>query len=395
VAEFVAFRGLRYTPVAGPLSDLICPPYDVISDAQRDALYARNPNNFVRVEYPREEGDAKYAQAAETLRTWMERDVLRPDPVPAMYLHEHEFEVSGQRLLRRGLFAALRLYEQSEAIVLPHELTFPKAKADRLALLRATRANTSAVFGMFSDTGGLMAYLASRPTEPAGEAVVGADRHRLLRLWDPGTAARVTGFLRDARVYIADGHHRYETALNYLKERRDVGPRAPERYILAYVCALEDPGLRIFATHRIVRGGDAALRDAVVRSFNARTIDRGALGDIQPGIAIVRGGHFESLELRPGVDLSSLPGAWRSLPVAIAEELLVKPSRDAGAEITYEHDTDRAIAAADSGATTILLRSVDPATLRAVADAGQRLPQKTTYFYPKVPAGLVVRSLDV
>jgi len=394
VAEVIAFRGLRYTPAAGPLSDLICPPYDVISDAEREALYARSPRNFVRIEYPREEGEAKYPRAAETLRSWIADGVLRPDAVPAMYLHEHEFEVAGRRVVRRGFFAALRLYEQSEGVVLPHELTFPKAKADRLALLRATRANTSPVFGMFSDEIGLMSYLAGRPTEPAGEAVVGKERHRLLRLWDPGTAARVTNMLRDARVYIADGHHRYETALNYLKERGGAAT-APERYVLAYLCALEDPGLRIFATHRIVRGGEAALRDAIARSFDTVTIDRGALEDVQPGIAVVHAGRFESLELRASVDLSSLRAAWRSLPVAIAEELLVKPAREAGAEIAYEHDTASAIAAANSGATAILLRAIDPATLRAVADAGERLPQKTTYFYPKVWAGMMVRSLDV
>jgi hypothetical protein len=139
-----------------------------------------------------------------------------------------------------------------------------------------------------------------------------------------------------------------------------------------------------------VRGGDDALESAIARSFDVSDIDRGALGDIQPGIVIARGGTFRALALRPSTDLSALPGVWRTLPVAIAEELLVKPVRDAGAEIAYEHDTERAIAAG----TSILLRAVDPLTLQRVADAGERMPQKTTYFYPKVPAGLVVRTLS-
>jgi len=397
VAEIVPFRGLRFDEsIAGRLSDLICPPYDIISEAERERLYARSPNNLVRVEFAREEepADAKYARAGEALRGRIASGVLRADPEPSIYLHDHEFKIGGRRLVRHGFLGALRLYEQNEGVVLPHEHTFPKAKADRLALLRATRANTSPVFGMFADDAGLMRSLAEVPSAPAGEAVVGADRHRLRRIHDAATLSRIMGALRDSRVYIADGHHRYETALNYLKERGDVGPNAPERYTLAYLCALDDPGLRIFATHRVVRGGEAALDAAIARSFDAVTIDRGALGDVQPGIAIARAGRFHSLELKAAADVSSLPPAWRTLPVAIAEELLVRPARDAGAEITYEHDTERAIDAASAGATVILLRAVDPATLRRVADQGERLPQKTTYFYPKVPAGLVVRSLD-
>jgi uncharacterized protein (DUF1015 family) len=212
----------------------------------------------------------------------------------------------------------------------------------------------------------------------------------LERLVDSTTIERITSALRDERVYIADGHHRYETALNYLAERGDVGPTAPERYTLAFLCALEDPGLRIFATHRIVRGAEDALEAAIARSFETGQIDRGALGDIQPGIVVARGGVFRSLTPRSTTDLSALPSAWRTLPVALAEELLVRPAQQAGAKIAYEHDTERAITAG----TAILLRAVDPPTLRRVADTGEKLPQKTTYFFPKVPAGLVVRTLD-
>jgi uncharacterized protein (DUF1015 family) len=392
VAEFIPFRGFRYDEsVAGPLSDLICPPYDVIDEAERERLYARSPYNFVRVEFPKHGQDDKYEGAAKDLAVWISRDhVLGRDGRDSFYLHEHEFELAGRRLVRRGIFGALRLYPQSEGIVLPHELTFPKAKADRLELLRATRANTSPVFGMFADDAGLMRSLGEAARAPAGEATLGTERHRLERIEDSAAVERIASALRDKRVYIADGHHRYETALNYLAERERVGPKAPERYTLAFLCALDDPGLRILATHRIVRGGNQALESAIARSFDVTKIDRGALGDIQPGIVVSRDGIFRSLSLRPTADVSALPTAWRTLPVALAEEFLVKPARGAGAEIAYEHDTERAIAAG----TAILLRAVDPQTLRRVADAGARLPQKTTYFYPKVPAGLVVRTLD-
>jgi uncharacterized protein (DUF1015 family) len=242
---------------------------------------------------------------------------------------------------------------------------------------------------MFADDDGLMRSLGEATGAPAGETTIGAVRHRLQRIEDDATVDRIVATLRDKRVYIADGHHRYETALNYLAGYKGVGPKGPERYTLAFLCALDDPGLRIFATHRIVRGAEAALESAIARSFDVGEIDRGALGDIQPGIVVAQGGRFRALTPRPSIDLSALPNAWRTLPVAFAEEFLVKPVREAGAEITYEHDTERAIAAG----TAILLRAVDPLTLQRVADAGEKMPQKTTYFYPKVPAGLVVRTL--
>jgi uncharacterized protein (DUF1015 family) len=194
-------------------------------------------------------------------------------------------------------------------------------------------------------------------------------------------------------VYIADGHHRYETAVTYANER-GAAPDAPERFTLAALSALDDPGLRIFGTHRVIKGARAALDAAVARSFDATPIDRAGIDDVQPGIVLVRDGVFTRLEVRRSVDRSAMPAAWRELPVALAEDLLLNAARDAGAEVTYEHDLDRAIDAARGGATAVLIRAVDPRTLRSVSDAGERMPQKTTYFYPKVPAGLVIRTLD-
>ena len=379
MAEVRAFPALRYdTRVAGRLDDLICPPYDVIDDAQRAALAARSDRNFVHVELPH-----SYASAADLLTRWRRDGALAAD-APSIYLHEHEFSVGGARLSRRGVFVALRLHPLDAGVVLPHELTFPKAKADRLELLRATRTNTSPIFGMVD--GQVFSALRGARGTPAGEARLGDDRHRLTRVSDEKVIAAFRDALRDQRVYLADGHHRFETALNYANERR-AEPNAPEFFVLAYLCGLDDRGLRIFATHRIVSGAADALEAAVRRSFETSQIDRGALGDTQPGIVLARDGKFTRLEVRKGTDLSGMPAAWRELPVAIAEELLVKPARDAGGEIAYEHDTDAAIRSATGGRTTILLR--------AVADAGERLPQKTTYFYPKAPAGLVIRSLDV
>ena len=395
VADIAPLRALRYADLAESLGDLLCPPYDVISGADRERLYDLSPHNFVRVEYPKPDGDP-YAAAAADLAAWRMRGIMKQDASPALYVHDHEFVVGKTRVRRRGIHCAVRLHGPEEGIVMPHEMTFPKAKADRLALLRATRTNTSAVFAMYADTRGEITSAITRRVEgvrPIAEATVGDEVHRVWAIGD----RLVIGELREAfakrRLYIADGHHRYETALTYMAERGGA-PDASQRFVLAYLCALDDAGLRIFATHRIVRDSDGALDRAIDRSFERAPIDAGALGDIQPGIVIVREGHFTQLHLREGADVSALPSAWRELPVAQAEELLLRDARESGAQITYEHDTNAAIAAAASGTTAVLLRAVDPQTLQRVADAGQRLPQKTTYFYPKVPAGLVVRALD-
>lgn len=389
MADVRAFRGLRYDErVAGPLSDLICPPYDVIAPEERARLIRRNARNFVRIELPEPTSNG-YAEAAGLLGAWRTDGVVRAD-VPSLYLHEHDFALGGARLTRRGVFVALRLYDASAGVVLPHERTFPKAKADRLELLRATRTNTSPVFGMVS--GGAMRALEKAPASAAGVARLGDDAHRLRAVTDADAIGRFAEAMRDERVYIADGHHRYETALTYANER-EAAEDAPERFVLTYLCALDDPGLRILATHRLVTGTQRELGTAIARSFDASPIDRGSLDDA--GIVLVRDGAFTRLEPRADADRSALPAAWRTLPVAVAEELLLRDARAAGADVAYEHDTRRAIAMARGDTAAVLIRAVDPETLRAVADAGERLPQKTTYFYPKVPTALVLRSLDV
>jgi len=396
MADVAPFRALRYGEQPEQLGQLLCPPYDVISADDRDRLYGQSPHNFVRVEFPKPEGDP-YANAAADLAAWRLRGVMRQDPAAAIYVHDHEFLIGKTRVRRRGIHCALRLHLPEEGIVMPHELTFPKAKEDRLALLRATRTNTSAIFGVFEDARGEIAGGISRHiegTKPTAEATVGEEQHRVWAIGDRLGIGEFRDALAKRRVYIADGHHRYETALAYLAERgAGTSADAPIGYVLAYLCAADDPGLRIFATHRVVRG-NGALDRAIDRYFERSPINAGTIAEIQPGIVVVRDGRYEQLQLRADADLSSVKPVWRDLPVAQAEELLLRDVRDSGAEIAYEHDTNAALAATEAGATALLLRAVDPETLRRVADAGERLPQKTTYFYPKVPAGLVVRPLD-
>ena len=408
MADVVPFHGLRYDESkAGPLADLISPPYDVISDADRAALYARSPFNVVRVEGGTEEpGDDtaknRYSRAKAALEEWLSAGILKVDPSPAFYLYDHYFVVGGQRIRRRGFLGALRLYQEGRGIVRPHERTFPKAKTDRLNLLRATRTNTSPIFGLYHDERGEIAkaletWMVRGPARLVADARVGDERHLIWALDDKVLTQKLTAGLKEQRVYLADGHHRYETGLAYLKEEIEATridfDEDTSHYTLAYLCALDDPGLRILGTHRVIRGADAAIDEILPRSFDGAVIDRATYEETQPGIVLVRAGRFTVLTPKPDLDLTAMPESWRTLPVAQAEELLIEPARKLGAEVTYEHDVDAAIAQARDGATAILLRAVDAETLKKIADAWERLPQKTTYFYPKVPAGLVLRPL--
>lgn len=410
MAEIIPFHGLRYDEKkAGTLGDLICPPYDVISDAQREELLERSPHNFVRLEFGRSEPgddpvDNRYSRAKATLDGWLAEGILRHDSSPGFYLYDHHFEIGGQQVRRRGFFGALRLYQFGRGIVRPHEQTIPKDRSDRLRLLRLTRVNTSPIFGMYDDArGGVAALLqqwtAQGPARLVGEATTGRERHQVWALNDRALVATLQGQLKDARIYLADGHHRYEVGLEYLREEMEAKridfPEDTAHFAMTYFCALDDPGLRILPTHRVVSGARAAIDEAVARWFEASPVDKGALADTQPGIILVRDGKFLKLDPKPTADLSSLSETARTLPVAIADTLLIEPARGGGGEVRYEHDTDRAIDVAVDGTDAILLRPVDAETLQRVADSWERLPPKATYFYPKVPAGLVARPLGL
>src|SRR5437660_616939 len=185
-----------------------------------ERLSGQSPHNFVRVEFPKPDGDP-YASAAADLTAWRLRGVMKQDTAAAIYVHDHEFSIGKTRVRRRGIHCALRLHRPEEGIVMPHELTFPKAKEDRLALLRATRTNTSAIFGVFEDgrgeiAGGIARHIAG--TRPTAEATVGGGQHRDWAIGDRLAIGEFRDALARRRVYIADGHHRYETALTYLAE---------------------------------------------------------------------------------------------------------------------------------------------------------------------------------
>ncbi len=385
--------GLRYDPArAGDVGQLLAPPYDVITAAEQAELYARSPYNVIRLILPREA--ERGAAAAQTLRDWIAAGILAPDPEPALYLYTQQFSLpDGSTRRRDGLLCRLRLEDFSSGVVRPHERTLPGPKADRLALLRATGANLSAIFGLYA-----------RPGEPVRALLAGAELgaplvdvsgwHQLWRVTDAPAIARVEAALTDRTVIIADGHHRYETALAYRDEQR--GNEAA-RYVLTYLANMEEEGVVILPTHRLVRGplrlGAAALAVRLAESFAVEPADerrRRVAGEIDCVLPDRR------LRLRAGPAarerLRDLPPVLRGLAVECLRRAILEPILGVGPEdLEFTHDDEEAIAAVAAGraSAAFLLNPPSMAEVRDVCLAGEVMPEKSTYFYPKLATGLV------
>ncbi|HXF95359.1 MAG TPA: DUF1015 domain-containing protein [Gemmatimonadales bacterium] len=403
----VPFRGERYRATAR-LSALIAPPYDVLSPAERARLAARDPENIVHLTLP----EAGYQQAAALLADWRRRGVLVRDPEPAVYVVAQEFTLpGGARRTRVGLFAALRAEPYEAGRVKPHERTHAAPKADRLALLRATETNLESIFVLAPDPDGALAGALAEVTRrpPAARAELDGVG---IRLWivTGAEGGRLAAFGSRHPVYIADGHHRYETAVAYARER----PEADR--LLAFVVSVRDPGLAVLATHRVIHGAGrdpAPLVDLWRRWFDvgrvapcADRVERLAeLGRDRTACIVAWPGDYDlSLVLKADAPLSDLPeigrsAAVRALDVARIEALVVQAivrSGTATPTVTYTHDPYAAFDAVRKGgaAAAVLMNPPRVEQVLAVADAGDVMPPKSTYFVPKVPGGLVLRPVS-
>ncbi len=414
------FRGIRYrTTASRDLSSRLAPPYDVIGEPMRAALEARDEHNFVRVELPRPpeietDRENRYTRAADTLQTWLSQGVLIRDDRPTLYALEQEFRIAGRTWRRRGVFAALRLPEEGECYVLSHEATFAGPKADRLQLMQACEAMTSPILMMSEDPeSALLARLRAVSGEPEAvatdhEGVV----HRLWALQQPADLGFICAAVGRGPLFIADGHHRFETALNCRDGMRRLAPDAPPTagfsHALVLVTSARDEALRVLPTHRLISGlgeaGAEQMRQRMREWFTVRELSPTAavagLRDAPAGHVLAacsadgRGYLLTAREER----LAPHPSAVASLDVSVLHEYLIDPVLAAvgdAAKIEYIHD-ERAAAEAVARKQydfAFLLRPTDIAEVMRVASSGERMPHKSTFFYPKAPAGLVVSSL--
>ncbi|WP_334110645.1 DUF1015 domain-containing protein [Thermodesulfitimonas autotrophica] len=423
MATLIPIRGWRYDPRGGDLAAVITPPYDVIDAAAQREYYARHPYNIIRLEYgltfPDDDaGNNRYTRAAATFRKWREEGVLTNEDRPAFYFYEQTFYLSGVPRTRTGFFCGLKLEPYGKNIF-PHEETLPAAKADRLELLRACKANFSPIFGLYADPEGLLAAIFARRGQPVCD-FTGDDgqRHRLWVVRDEPVIAAVTDFFASQRVYIADGHHRFETALQYARERRAAEKPTgvqPYDFILALLVNIYDPGLVILPTHRLVKVTPAfnleAFLTAVAEFFTVVETRRDrvaqAAGRYVFGLYTREGRAFH-LRLKEGLDPAGVllgPGspAWKRLEVAVLHALILErllgidaAECRAGTRVSYTHDATAACRLVDGGSwdMAFFLRAPEVAEMVAVAEAGERMPQKSTYFYPKVPTGLVLYAWE-
>ncbi len=408
--------------VVGSLDAVAAPPYDVIDAAQRAELLERSPYNAVAIDLPKPfdagvqlpEGDP-YKRAAETMETWRADGALVSDSEPAIWAMTQDYAgPDGGPRTRHGILTRVRVEDFATGQVLPHERTLPGPKQDRLDLTRATRHNLSPIFSLSTVDAWPLVAAATEQTEPWGEATdAGGTVTRLWRVADPALLARVTELLADARLLIADGHHRYETAIAY---RDEIGGEGDHNYTLMALTGLDDPGLTVFPTHRLLAGfadnpdRQQRLGEGLRELFEVTEVANEKLdprGEDGVGVFGLYDSHHQRgfrLRLKDGAiadldqQLAGKPESYRRLDAAILETLVLKQiagmSDDdilAKRGIGYAKSVDDSLALVGDGTYDVafILRPIPVDQVRAICESDENMPPKSTYFFPKVPTGLV------
>ena len=426
MAEVRPFRGLRYNPdIVGSLSDIIAPPFDTISPELQESLYSRSPHNVVRLEAGKRlptdtQSDNRYTRTASLLKEWVHGSLLQRESSPSFYLVRHGFRIGGRRTLRFELMAAVRLAEYDERVVLPHEYTRDADKEDRLALISAARTNISPIMSLYRDPSGeIPAILADTSAkEPLAEFTdAGGQDYAMWRLDSPEDIGRIQGALSDRPLYIADGHHRYETALNYrraMSHESGGSPSAPWDFVMMGLIDFDDPGLRVLPYHRTLAGLDQdrleRIREKLRDAFEWLPVDGGlGLEGLEAEVAESGKGRLAVGLFDPTETGNSLLTFRNTVhPVArgplaqseawILERHVLSPllGEALGEHVEYIHDVEEMERMARGGGCQMgfLLKPFPLDLFETIMDQGLRLPPKSTFFFPKLATGLVMNPLD-
>jgi uncharacterized protein (DUF1015 family) len=428
MAEIAPLKPLRYDLARTSLEKVIAPPYDVISPEERAELCARDPHNVVRLELPEGEGDEKYSHANDLLGAWRKEGVLVRDDEPSFYRYDQTFTPpgGGAKRRRRGFLGLVKLVALDQKIVLPHERTLSGPKMDRLKLFRSTRASLSPGFMLYRDPD-------KRLDKALDVAKVLADFetkdgivHQLAKVSDVDAVAEIVFGVRESQLLIADGHHRYETALRYSEETTNAGIIRPEhQYFMVFFANGDDPDLVVFPTHRHVHDLPSfdfdALETGAQKLFEVTKLPPGASADVltsalaesgkkRPSLVACAGdGRALLLAVRPDADLAGHPvlgkkvDALRRTDVALLHMGILEPvlgitpeMQEAKTNIWYPQDATASLKDLRSGKgqCLFLMNGTPVADVRKVAEAGEVMPQKSTFFFPKVPTGLAIHTLD-
>ncbi len=417
MADVEPLRALHFNlDRTGGLQDVVAPPYDVIDDHQRGDLEASSPYNVVRIDLPI--GIDPYANAERLLEAWREEGVIVRDEQPALWpLVQDYMGPDGQARRRTGFLARVRVEDYGPGRIRPHERTHPGPKEDRLRLTRATKANLSPIFSLFADPDGAVtgALAQALTAEPWGKAIDDDGTvNRMWRMEDPATIAAVHDAMQGVELLIADGHHRYETARVYAEE---IGGDGPQRYVLMCLVALEDPGLTVFPTHRLLRDlrpdQQESLANALRRDFDLRRLDSTA-ELVPPHGQPVSLGYIDAHSRQPWMltlkdqaiadsALADHAEPYRRLDTAVLEALILKGALgmtdddiDHLAGLGYARDFDQALELVQDGDydAAFFVAATPIEAVRAVAASGESMPPKSTYFFPKVPTGLLFNPLS-
>jgi uncharacterized protein (DUF1015 family) len=441
MATVLPFNGILYNQdKIGDLSAVVTPPYDVISPEEQIQFYERHPNNVIRLDLGKKkiddhEKDNVNTRAAGYFYDWISQGILVQDSEPSLYLTTVDFQLRGRRMIRYGMIALVGLEPFEKRIVLPHEKTFSKVKSERLDLIKACHANFSQIFSLYSDQEGILDLLkeAALQSKPLFDILDDRkDRHRMWRITNPAVHAKVTSRMEDKRLFIADGHHRYETALNYRTWRSENDPKFtdhhPANYVMMYLCSMEDSGLIVLPAHRMLIDVGAekikTLPDRLAQYFEITRIPfaddhkeeamnslMAMLEKQESGNAIgtyINGSDvLFHMVLKKGVMEATfgnqLPESLRQLDVTVLTRLVFMEilgfdgsHLDNEKLITYSSSVDKAIEAVAKCESDVcfILNPTRIDQVKRIAEEGQIMPRKTTYFFPKPLTGQVFNQLN-
>jgi uncharacterized protein (DUF1015 family) len=419
MAKVIPFKGTLYNPQKVNVSETMAPPYDIVTSEYKDALYSRSPYNIIRIDFGKDEDTDnedvnRYTRASGFLSAWRDEGILMDDTEPSFYCYEIQYLINGRQKRTRGFLGAVELEELGSGKIHPHEMTYSKPKSDRLNILRYCRANTSPIFSLYSSkektATSIIDYIVEQ--QPFIEARDGDGFiHRLWRIRDMSSIDAIMKEMSDKDIFIADGHHRYETSLKFRKEMEDKGLAGsgdePFNYTLMFLANMEDEGLTLLPTHRIVEiNSEINIKETIGEYFNIQKISSKGISEQQArqqmlevmqkrphsfGMFLTNANTYYSLVFNGSTVETDMPDCLKKLDVTVLHKLIFDKLLKIE-HYEYEMDPDIAVERARKGSfeAVFFLNPTSVKDVREVALAGQRMPPKSTYFYPKLLTGMVI-----
>ncbi len=419
MAEIIPFKGVLYNPERVDVASTVAPPYDIVSPKLKEDLYRKNPHNVIRIDFGKDwdddnEEDNRYTRAARHLSDWLTEGILTHDSEPFFYCYEITYTLNGQKKITRGFLAAVRIEDLGSGKIHPHEMTYSKPKSDRLNILRHCSANTSPIFSLYSSedrqASSILEDIAkSKPfIEFTGDD---AFVHRLWRITDSDSLEVIKNEMSDKDVFIADGHHRYETALTFKKEMEAKGSgqngNGPHDYVLMFLSNMEEEGLTLLPTHRMVEiDSDIHPKERLKKYFDVKRVSSEDISPEQARDEMIRIMHgkqhtfgmyltntdsYYTLSFHESNIEVDLPECLRKLDVSVLHKFIFEQLLQVE---HYEYEMDPALAVEravkSSFEAVFFLNDTKIHDLKDVALAGERMPPKSTYFYPKLLTGMVI-----